>query len=101
MEITSVDQNGRARVINPTFEIDGKPLPVFLDQSVIRFLEQNQLDANKLNDLDLMIAFPQEIWEITGQPPIGRPETETIASVTISKMGSLSIEDGICTLFLW
>ena len=101
MEITSVDQNGISRVINPTFEIDGKPLPVFLDQSVIRFLEQNQLDANKLNDLDLMIALPQEIWEITEQPPIDRPETESIASVTFSKMGYLSREDKICTLFLW
>lgn len=99
MEIASVSQDGRARVVNPTFEINGKPLPVLLDQSVITFLEQHQLlGVDKLKDLDLLIAFPQKIWEITEKPPLSTPGT--IASMIFAKRGSLSIEDGICTLFL-
>jgi hypothetical protein len=99
MEIASVNRHGRARVVNPTFEIDGKPLPILLDQSVINFLEQHQLlSVDKLKNLDLLIAFPQEFWEITEKPPVGTPGT--IASIIFAQRGSLLIEDGICTLFI-
>lgn len=97
MQIKIDPETKATEVVHPTFNRNGNPLRVFLDQSIITLLEGDKLDDEKLKELDLLIALEDQIWEITARPPVGIPGTA--ASVIYCKSGQLLIKNGICTLF--
>ena len=91
MAILIENQNGRVKVIEPTFEIRGKRIDVYFDESVLNLLE-NDNRADDLENLNLIINFERKLWDISEEIPVGTPGT--IASVVYHLMGSLLVEDG-------
>jgi len=62
-------ENNRAKVIEPTFEHDGKVVSVYLDNFVINSLRiANQLD--NIEDLNLIISIFHQVWEISVPIPV-------------------------------
>lgn len=86
MRIQLLQSGEAARVLEPFFP--GKT--IFLKKEVYDFLEKES-KLNELHNLNLLINFAQNLWEISGTPPEDEPGT--IASVIFSKSGVLSKED--------
>lgn len=86
MKVEICVPEGSARVLEPSFT--GKS--IFLSREVYDFLDQKgKLD--ELNNMNLVISFEQNRWEISDNPSIGTPGT--IASVLFSVGGILSTTD--------
>jgi hypothetical protein len=93
-------KNNKAKVIHPNFEYKGNTVTVYLDQSVLNFLDKQGL-LEKLNDLNLEISFPHKVWEFSEEPPLKSMNDVTIASILFSKRGSFVEEctnEVICIL---
>lgn len=83
MKLELLPSEESARVLEPLFADKS----IFLSREVYDFLE-NEGKLDKLDDMDLVIDFSQNRWEISGNPPVGVPGT--IASIVFSVGGTLS-----------
>jgi hypothetical protein len=92
-------ENNRAKVIEPTFQHNGKVLSVYLDNFVINSLRTaNQLD--NIEDLNLLMSIPHEIWEISAPIPVSNIGEQTIASIIFSQRGKLILQNDEITCVL-
>lgn len=86
MRIQLLQSGEAARVLDPDFS--GKL--IFLEKEVHDYLEKED-KLNDLHNMDLIIDFAQNLWEISDTPPTGQPGA--IASVIFSKGGILLKKD--------
>jgi hypothetical protein len=94
MRIRLLQTGEAAQVLEPDFS--GKS--ILLKREVYDYLEKEG-KLNDLQNMNFIIDFDQNLWEISGIPPVGKPGT--IASVVFSKRGALSKTDNetfLCSL---
>lgn len=92
MRISTNENTGLAKIIEPTFEED-----IYLSEAVLDSLQESGVFGN-IENMSFLINLSQKQWEISGEPPVGVPGT--IASVIFHVGGSFTKNDTgiICDL---